>query len=184
MKNSIFQIIAEEVQNFYSDWQMNDEPSIIDKYREKYYGIDSSNPNKENVKVNAEVVGYVTTDWGGNKLKEPIPIYKNPLSLDGIGKIARGILMSNGDFYVAKTYYAAHEIMLKELAKNNIIPQGLDTDYMHEFPDEFIAVQRNGNTNTFVQSDAYRQFPEKYIQIFNNANRLHPYKFELLDIID
>lgn len=184
MMRSIIQIIVEEVQNFFSDWQMNDEPSVVDKYYEKYHGIDSTNTNKEVENVDAEVVAYVTTDWGGKILETPIPIYKNPKSLEGIGKIARGVLMQNADFYVAKTYYGAHEIILKELAEKNIIPQGLNTDYMHEFPDEFVAVQRNDTTNTFVQSDAYRQFPEKYLQMFNNANSLHPYKFKYLDIID
>ena len=184
MKRSVFQVIKEEVQNFFSDWQMGDEPSIADKYYEKYHGIDAGDPNKEAKQVDAEVIGYVTTDWGRRKLETAIPIYKNPRSLESISKTARGILMQNGDFYVAKTYYGAHEIILEELAKKGIVPQGLDTDYMHELPDEFIAVQRNESTNVFVQSDAYRQFPEKYQQIFNNANRLHPYKFEFMKIVD
>ena len=36
MKRSVFQVIKEEVQNFFSDWQMGDEPSIADKNYEKY----------------------------------------------------------------------------------------------------------------------------------------------------
>ena len=183
MKRSVFQVIKEEAQNFFSDWQMGDEPSIADKYYEKYHGIDTDNPDKEVGNVDAEVVGYVTTDWARRKLETAIPIYKNPKSLEGIGKTARGILLNNGDFYVAKTYYGAHEIILEELAKKGIVPQGLDTDYMHELPDEFIAVQRNGSTNVFVQSEAYREFPENYTEMFNNANRLHPYKFEMIGIV-
>ena len=123
MKRSVFQVIKEEVQNFFSDWQMGDEPSIADKYYEKYHGIDAGDPNKEAKQVDAEVIGYVTTDWGRRKLETAIPIYKNPRSLEGIGKTARGILMQNGDFYVAKTYYGAHEIILEELAKKELFPK-------------------------------------------------------------
>jgi len=184
MKRSIFQIIKEEVENFFSDWQTSDEPSIADKYYEKYYGIDADNPNKEVKDVAGDVVGYVTTDWGRRPLEVPIPIYKNPRTLEGIGKMTRGVLLNNGDFYVAKTYYAAHEIILEVLADKQIIPYQSQHDYQREFPNEYVAVQRNANTNTFVQSDAYREFPDKYLQIFNNANRVHPYKFQALKIVD
>jgi hypothetical protein len=182
--SELFRIIKEEVQDFFSDWQTSDEPSVADKYYEKYYGIDTTNPNKEVVNVDADVVGYVTTDWGRRKLDVPIPIYKNPKTLEGIGRMTRGILLSNGDFYVAKTYYAAHEIILEILANKNIIPHNIQFDYQHELPDEYIAVQRTGESNKFVQSSAYRQFPEKYVQIFNNANRLHPYKFQAMKVVD
>lgn len=180
--SEIFQIIKEEVQDFFSDWQV-DEPSVTDKYYEKYYGIDADDPNKEPKKVDANVIGYVTKDWGRRPLQVGIPVYKNPNNLDGIGKLARGILMNNGDLYVAKTYYAAHEIIIEVLVEKGIIPPEAEDDYQNRFPNEYIAVIRSGVKNVFVQSDAYKEFPSRYLDIFKYANTKHPYKFEAMEIV-
>jgi hypothetical protein len=188
MKRSIFQIIKEEVENFFSDWQTSDEPSIADKYYEKYYGIDTDNPSKEVKNVTGDVIGYITTNWNGQAMEIPIPIYKNPRTLEGIGKTTRGILLNNGDLYLARTYYAAHEMILEVLSDKGIIPSSTQHKYGEELPKEFVAVQRNGTTNNFVESDVYHMyrkfFPQYYIDIFNRANAKHPFKFQYRNIQD
>jgi len=41
MMKQLLQIIREEVQNFYSDWSMGDEPSIADRIYSKNQGIET-----------------------------------------------------------------------------------------------------------------------------------------------
>lgn len=174
MKRSIFQVIKEEIQNFFSDWSMGDEPSMADKYYQKQLGIDTETSKT----VNAEIVGNINKDWGRRPLKEPIPVYKNPKNLIGFGSVARAILLNNGDFYVAKTYFAAHESILELLAERGIIPYESQYGYGSNYPKEFVAVQRNGTTNVFSQSEAYKEFPNHYIEIFDIGNEKQPYTFK------
>jgi len=181
MKLSIIKIIKEEIENYFSDWQASDTSSIADKYYNKYFLTDTTPYNE---KVDAEVAGYVSKDWSGRPLENPIPIYKNPKSLTGIDRHTRGIVVKNGDFYIAKDYRAAHNRIIEKLADLGIIPQGYENDYMYDYPSDFVAVQRFEDTDRFAQSDAYRMFPEYYTQIFAKANTMHPYKFQQTKIVD
>lgn len=178
----LLHIINEEVQNFFSDWAMDDEPSIADKYYKKQYGIDVDTSEKEPEKNDAEIIGYVKKDWNRNPITTPIPVYKNPYNLKGITTETRAVLLRNGDFYVAQTYAASHENILEQLAEKRIIPYQSQFNYNTNFPEEFIAVQRRGNTNTFVQSLAYDIFPNHYFELFDTGNAQQPYHFEVLEI--
>lgn len=174
--SKIIQIIKEEISGFYNDWDMNDEPSIADRYYEKKLGI--TTPPKG--KVDAEEIGYVTTMWG-KKIDSPIPVYKNPKSLDGFERYCRGILLNNGDLYLANSDKAMHDDILKMLAGIGLIPLGKTYNYSTEYPEEFVAVQKNFD-NSFTQSMAYDDFPVYYAQMFDDANRKHPYKFAKVQI--
>lgn len=183
MKFSAFlQIIKEEVQGFFSDWSMGDEPSIADKYYQTQYGIDTKTPEKEFEENDAEIIGYVTKGWNRQPIPVSIPIYKNPKNLKGISKETRAVLLKNGDFYVAKSFNAAHEMILEQLAEKRIIPYQSQFNYNTDYPSEFVAVQRSSETNNFVQSMAYVIFPNYYIEIFDTGNTRQPYHFEVLDI--
>jgi len=173
MKKSLLQIIKEELTNFFSDWSMNDEPSIADKYYEKNLGVGSKQPNEQ---PNTEVFDYVTTQWG-KPMKAAIPVYKNPRDLQGIAPYARGILLASGDFYVAQNENAMHDDFLEMLAKHGVIPVGKIYHYFNNFPEEFIAVQRTASMNKFIQSSAYDEFPPHYEAIFDEANKKQPFQF-------
>jgi len=173
MNKSILQIIREEISNFYSDWQMSDEPSMADKYYEKNLGI---NTKESENKIDGELVGYVDTVWG-RPLQVPIPIYKNPRSLKYFNNSIRGILLSNGDIYLAQTNSAMHDDMLKMLSEKGLVSRGAALNYSIEYPEEFVAIQRAGNLNKFAQSMAYDKFPIYYETMFDEANKKQPFEF-------
>jgi hypothetical protein len=178
MNNRLIQIIREEIGRYggYTpDWQ-TDEPSMADKYYEKMLATQSAAPKTPETEVNAEKIGYVTKMWT-KQLEVPIPIYKNPKNLQGFAPFARGVLLNNGDFYLATTDNAMHENMLEMLGQKGIIPSEKIYHYYSEFPEEFIAVQRASVANKFVPSTAYQYFPDVYEEIFYNANKKYPYKF-------
>jgi hypothetical protein len=54
MVSKLMQIVKEEVNGYFSDWQV-EEPSIADKYYEKKLGI-SKEPD---IKIDAELIGYI-----------------------------------------------------------------------------------------------------------------------------
>lgn len=174
--SKIIQIIKEEISGFYNDWDMNDEPSIADRYYEKKLGITTLPKGK----IDAEKVGYVTTMWG-KKIDTPIPVYKNPKSLDGFEKYCRGVLLNNGDLYLANSDKTMHDDLLKMLAEKGLIPLGKTYNYSTEYPEEFVAVEKNFD-NSFTQSTAYNDFPIYYAQMFDDANRKHPYKFAKVQV--
>lgn len=181
MKKSLLQIINEEIQDFYSDWQQEDEPSLADKYYEKR-GITMPQEAPPEQQINAELIGYVGKDWLG-KLGAPVPVYKNPKTLEGFVDSTRGILMNNGDFYVAQSYKAFHDGILELLAEKGIIPLASTLRYDRDFPEEFVAVQRAGSQNSFGQSSIYDEFPLHYQEIFEIGNRRQPFTFKAFDII-
>ena len=173
MKKSLLQIIKEEINDFYSDWSMNDEPSIADKIYDRQ-GI-SGEPQQQ-TPIDAELIGYV--DKQGNKPMTPVPVYKNPKNLVGFTKEARGILLSTGDLYLAQSYNALHENIIAMLAAKGIIPYKATHGYDKYFPKEFVAVQRTFNTNNFAQSMAYDEFPPHYQEIFAIGAQKQPYTFK------
>jgi hypothetical protein len=175
---SVLQIIKEEISNFYSDWQMSDEPSVTDTYYEKNLGIDSK---KSEIKINAEVIGYANKQWD-KPINPPVPIYKNPMSLEGFGREARGIIFNNGDFYLAQTTQPAHETILKLLSELGVVSYATTFNYFSEYPEEFIAVMRAFDSNTFTQSTAYDDFPIYYQAIFDMANEKYPFKFHNMEM--
>jgi hypothetical protein len=171
---SILQIIKEEVQNFYSDWSMSDEPSIADKIYSRNHGIDTDEVQRP---INAELVGYVNKR-ADKPLNPPVPVYKNPKTLDGFTHDTRGILMSNGDLYLAQSYNALHDNILDLLAEKNIVSYASKFGYADNYPSNFVAVMRAGGSKTFGQSSAYDEFPMEYEEIFNNGEAKQPYGFK------
>jgi len=179
MKKSLLQIIREEIQGFYSDWEMNDEPSIADKYYKRNLGISTNNPTPE--EVSGELIGYLDKAWS-TKLNEPVAVYKNPKNLRGYEEYTKAILIQNGDIYVAQKENGLHLNILELLVKEGIIPQSAYVaNYGQRLPEEFITIIRSGNANQFVQSTAYDEFPIYYEVMFDEANKKHPYiKFKQL----
>jgi hypothetical protein len=173
----ILQIINEEISNWFKD----DDQSSLDAYSNKF--LSTTAPPKapstapSQPKVDGELIGYVDKQWK-EKLKEPIPVYKNPRSLTGINVAARGVLLNNSDLYLAPLPNAMHDNILDMLSEKGIVPYAKTYEYFTYFPDEFIAVQRVGNTNIFTQSSAYEKFPEYYEEIFRIANNKHPFQFK------
>jgi hypothetical protein len=171
----ILQLIKEELENWFDD-----EPSMADKYYEKNVMPQPTMP-KSDVPIDAELVGYVDKSWT-QQLKTPIPVYKNPKNLNGFGTEARGVLLNNGEFYLSISASAMHDNILDMLAEKGILPLGKTHYYATMYPEEFVAVQRNFNTNTFSQSSAYDEFPPYYEEIFRLASQKHPYKFKAFNL--
>ena len=171
---NIIQIIKEEINRFYSDWSNSEEPSLADRLYQKKYNIETPKAPQE---INAELVGVVTKQ-ATRPLNPGVPVYKNPRNLQGFANNTRGILLATGDFYVAQNANALHANMLDLLADKGIVPYASKFDYEEKYPNEFVAVQRNENTNQFGQSSAYNEFPNHYLELFNVGNMKQPYKFE------
>jgi hypothetical protein len=168
---SIIQLIREELEDFYD---YDKEQSMADKYYQTKVAVD---PSPKGYIYNAELVGNVDKQYG-RKLSEPVPIYKNPKNLQGFGNGARGVLLSNGDFYLAQSWEAMHDDLLDLLGEKNIIPYTTVYRYYHNYPEEYIAVQRQGSSNTFAQSTAYDDFPPYYEEIFKIGNQKQPFEFK------
>jgi len=168
---NLLQIIKEEIENFW-----NDEPSIADKYYEKKIGL-QPNPQQQEKKITADLIGYVDKQFV-EPLNPPVPVYKNPKSLDGFSNDTRGILLANGDLYLALNYNAFHDNILELLAENGLVSYQNKIDYGRRLPKDFIAVVRVGTTKTFNQSSIYDEFPEYYLKLFENSSARLPYNFE------
>jgi hypothetical protein len=173
--SKIIHIIKEELEDFWSDWQS--EPSMADKYYEKLTGTAAQiQKSPDEPQITGERVGFVTTQWG-KPIEKPIPLYKNPTTLNGFENFARGVLLADGNIYLATSGNALHDDILKVLGELGVVPYGKTYNYATAMPEEFVAVQRVGNTTKFAQSSAYDEFPEYYQEIFNNGNKTHSYKF-------
>ena len=166
---SIAQLIKEELEDFVKDyWQDDNQPSLADKVFAKNQGVDL----KQDTPIDAELVGYINNRH---------PVYKNPKNLNGFANNTRGILMANGDLYLGKTLGAFHSYILDLLAKHNIVPFAAQYNYDIEYPDGFVAVQRIGFSDVFAQSEAYKEFPNYYYEIFDNGSAKQPYTFKHLE---
>jgi len=161
------------INKYYSDWGNNNELSIADKYYEKKTGI--SQPS--NLEINAELIGFVTKQWE-ELLKQPVSVYKNPKTLNGFLNNTRGILLNNGDLYLAQSYNALHNNILELLTEKRIIPLKSTHNYAHNFPKEFVAVTLAGDSTIFGQSSSYDYFPQHYINIFKTGNEKQPFNFK------
>lgn len=186
--NNLITIIKEEFQklfeNYYSDWETFDEPSLADKMYNKKYGTGAE--IEKPTDINAELIGYVTKQFT-LPLTTPIPVYKNPRNLNGFGNNTRAVLLANGDLYVAKNANAMHDNILDLLTEKRIIPFNSKFDYDVNMPEEFVAVQRSENSNTFGQSMAYlkdefNDFPIYYREMFSLANSKQPYDFKVINV--
>ena len=177
MNQRLLEIIQEELEDFYD---YDQEQSMADKYFQTYAASPNANPT---INTNAQVIGYVV-DAPMGKIAVPIPVYKNPKDIKDFGMNARGVLLPNSDFYLASSSVAQHDFILPILSEKGMLPYETTYDYNHEYPEEFVAVQRMGTTNNFTQSSAYTEFPPYYQEMFDNANKVQPFNFKYLPYDD
>jgi hypothetical protein len=176
----LLQIIKEEIENWFSD----DDQSTLDAYNNKFMSTKAPPAPAQTApqeKMDGELIGYVTKEWS-KTLPVPIPIYKNPRTLQGVGVEARGVLIANGDFYLTPTANAMHDNILAVLGEKGIIPYAKVYHYYDGLPEEFVAVQRVAKTNTFAQSAAYDEFPEYYQEIFKIGEQKQPFQFRAFNL--
>lgn len=170
MNKRLLEIINEELEDFYD---YDQEKNMADRYFQTYAAPPPANPT---INTDAEVVGYVDKAPMG-KIATPIPVYKNPKNIKDFGINTRGVLLPNGDFYLASSSVALHDFILPMLSERGIIPYGKIYDYNLNYPEEFVAVIRMDTTNEFTESTAYKEFPLYYQEIFDTANKVQPFKF-------
>jgi hypothetical protein len=170
----LFQIITEELEDFYD---YGSEQSMADKYFERQVALAKAEPQ---VKVNAELIGYISNQFG-RQLPQPIPVYKNPKTLEGFKSECRGVLLANGEFYCSTSSQTVHDYILQLLSEKGIVPYAKIYDYRLNYPEEFVCVQRVALTERFAQSTAYDDVPEYYNQIFDIANKTQPFTFIPID---
>lgn len=169
-------IVIEEIKRFMNEnWFNDDEPSIADKIYDKR-GITLPPENKE---ITGELVGILTHSTITKKpFNNPIKIYKNPKNLKGFGDDVRGVLTNAIDLYLATSYAALHDDILSFLSDNKKVDKMSTFGYADRFPDEFIAVQRMGSSNTFIPSTLYETFPNKYVEMFDEASYVNTFDFK------
>jgi len=180
-------IIIAETKRFIKEYFDDDEESLADKMFNKKYNQVPKTTKANSDPSMGELVGYIYKD-NFKILKEPIAIYKNPKSLKNFGNDTRAILTDKIDLYVATSYEALHIFILGLLVDKNILSYGSTLNYMEEMPEEFIALRRAGNTNTFGQGryisnlEGYTvRFPKYYYMMFEHANNKFPFEFKIYD---
>lgn len=172
----LLQIIKEEVQNWFDDEDQSTLDTFSDKYLTTHAPATAPSTAPSQPKTDGELIGYVTREWS-RQLPVPIPIYKNPENLIGIGINARGVLLNNGDFYLTPSASAMHINIISVLGEKGIISSAKADHYNKNFPKEFITVQRVAKTDTFSQSASYDKFPENYQEIFKIGTQKQPFRF-------
>ena len=176
---NLLKIVAEEVVKFINEYFDPEEESLIDKYHAAK-GIHTLPPKEQ--EVDGDYIGSITHTWqvlGDMPLKNPVPVYKNPRNINAFPKETRGILLQNGDVYLANGSDGLHDDILNLLGKKRIVPLAATHNWYTKYPEEFVAIQRV--QNFFIGSASYDSFPnipDQYIEHFDNANRKHPYKFK------
>ena len=171
MHLNLIQIIKEELDNWFDD-----EPSLADKYYQKNLGITKQPSQQQLQKLSGEYIGDLNKAWSIN-LDKPVAVYKNPENLNGFDNNTRGILLDNGDIYLAQNRTGLHFNIIELLGKKNIIPMNsVVHNYGRKMPENYITIVRNGN-NGFIQSTAYDEFPPYYEAMFDYANEVQPFTF-------
>ncbi len=171
-------IIREEIFSFINEFYGDKESSIADKWYEKNLGITPKKEIENLSPLDGEFIGMIMKRFDGNLFKNPPMVFKNPKSLKEFPIDARGILLSNGDFYLMMDNIALHDELLKFLQEKNVISSSVSKNYPKDYPDEYIAVDRDRYNNIFLPSYLYDSFPKAYERIFKLANlKNSAYKF-------
>lgn len=184
--NRILQIIIEEVQDFYNrSWDRSEEePSIADRIYARQ-GIIPPPKNQPTTQISGEKVGDVINSFSQSQsANKVVPLFKNPQNLRGYDDSVRGVILNNGEFYLAMNRGLLHEDILEFLSKRGIVPYAKTYHYWKDFPEEFVAVVRLGNSNNFYQSTAYEGFPPYYQQMFDEATQKYPFTFKVMGFED
>jgi hypothetical protein len=169
-------IIKEVIKEFFSD--DDDSPRLSDK-RYQRLGIQNSQTNVQTaIKDDAELFGFVGTDIKGRMInKDPVAVYKNPKTLRGIEYGARGVLMSDGTFYIGKKSSVLHDEILDLLVEKRVITADKTIRYGQNKPEEYIAMERKEMTNSFSPSSVYSELPIYYYDIIELGNKAHSFTF-------
>lgn len=81
-----------------------------------------------------------------------LTIIKNPKNLNNLGSGVRGVVDIDGNIYVGNKINTLHEELLKILDRKNIVNYRVNWDT--EIPENYITIQRYGNTNTFFLAES------------------------------
>jgi len=129
--------------NFYPRLQ----EGVADKYAENEFHIVDDDAfrfeqrfHKEN---NPSLIGTITQSWRGSEFKGPTNIYKNPQTLDNFKPFVRGIILINGDLYLAdNSSYILHIDIIKLLIKKGIVNGPADLKKLEDFCSDDISVKK------------------------------------------
>lgn len=169
---SVKNIVKETIQKFLSEYYGDAEFSMADKAFMRRVGR-RPDVERRDAPESERVIGKITQDMTRKTLEKPVPIHKNPKNLKGFESNVRGVLVNNGDFYLAESSEVVHDQMLEIMAREGIIPFQSRFYYGERYPEEFIAVERVDNSNTFVPSVVYETIPNYYHEIIDVGNNAH-----------
>jgi hypothetical protein len=173
------------IKNIIKEWfadEYDNEPRLSDKINIRR-GITKQNDVDKSRKTDAILFDFIVPMVNNRVLKgEPIPLYKNPKTLMGIDMGARGVLLEDGTFFIAKTMYATHDDILKKLAEKKIISDGSRYEYWNNYPDEYVCVERVGLTKKFSPSTLYFDEGDNFLDYvydthFTNARKAFGFDF-------
>ncbi|MFW6219961.1 MAG: hypothetical protein ACOC33_03900, partial [bacterium] len=130
---------------------------VGDKYLEKKHGFkpefssfEDDYKSYRNIEDKQQII---RTEHAGN-------IIKNPTSLENIGPDVRGVIDKRGNLYLEENGSVIHERILQELTdRNQIKYQNL---WHLKLPEDFITIQRVGNTNDFVLGESNEQMRPEF----------------------
>lgn len=167
-------ILKEELDN----WFDNNEPSLADNIYNQKYGINADNNTEEadNAYSQGQYIGSTTNSYNTTKVK----IFLNPLSLHKFQTRCRGVVMDNGDLYLANTPNLTHYNIIDFLSEKKILADNMKQWYYRIVPTNFVAVVRNYSLDEFFESESYYHNPEifqRIEQIFNELNKNNRYTF-------
>jgi hypothetical protein len=143
---------------------------VADKYMTQHFGI--ADPDEEFDKQ------YFIQKYGKpiTKVKN-VPIYKNPKTLEGFDKGVRGVVMNNGDLYLAFSQEGPiHQTIINALKSVGVITGNTggweDVDAFNDY--DFITLQRIWGKDKFGIGESYtlpkpKQDPEgraKILKLF------------------
>jgi len=149
--------------------------SVADKAAEKRFGIPDEDKEFEKIyqrnlsKKTGKIIGQISG----------IDIIKNPLSLVNFPNMIRGVILKNGDLYVANdAMKLIHNDILYFLERKNIIESGSSQenwDILSLIDSyKFLTVQRIWNKNAMALGESV-QLPE----IYNTESRNEELSFAL-----
>lgn len=136
------------------------------------------------------LVGVIELNWEGVKLKYPTRIFKNPPNLNYFEPFVRGVILKNGDLYLADiSKNVIHIDIIKFLINKNIIKGPTDIDDLetfviseNDYPRQFICVHRVQNKNVFGLGES-STITLQNMAFINAAEKKNPnYKFGNRDV--
>lgn len=169
---------------------------VADKYAENEFHIpDDAKYHfeqkflKEN---NPNLIGQITHSWDDNKFERITNIYFNPKSLDNFDAFVRGIILKNGDLYLADSSRdVIHIDIVRFLIRNGILEGSIDVEKLMDLLDEecaypktFLSIHRVAKKNIFGIGESNGVIPDN-IPFLKAAEKKNPnFKFANKDVFD